>query len=234
MINVREALILCGGKGTRLQSVVRDRPKPMADVSGRPFLSWIIDNLVSHGIQQVILLTGYKSVFIEEWVKIWQDKVSISISKEKEPLGTGGAVKQALPLITADDFFVFNGDSYAPFDLTVMAEQHLLRKADATILLCQKTDAKRYGSVKVDKDQKIVKFEEKNEESDSGFISAGVYILKKSMFEDIQAKTFSLEDDVFSKITSKKFYGVNSRAPFIDIGTPESYRNASEFIDLYR
>src|SRR3989338_5545846 len=130
-----DALILCGGLGTRLKGVVKDVPKVMAQVDGVPFLNLIISYLKKQGIKRVILATGYKAADVEKYFRENNQGIVIDFSREAEPLGTGGAVKNAGPIITSDPFFVLNGDSFCACDLKKFLKFHTTKKADASLIV---------------------------------------------------------------------------------------------------
>jgi len=233
MPKISEAIILCGGFGTRLKSIISDRPKPMAEIAGKPFMAWLIDSLVQQGIRHIVLCTGYKSEVIENSIKLWQDKVQISISKEESPLGTGGAVKLALTRLKSSHFLVLNGDSYTPFQLKLLSKLHFSKQAIASLWLCCVQDASRYGTVKCDACGLVQNFMEKSNTHTPACVNAGIYILQKDIFNHYSQRSFSLETTVFPNLIGKSFYAISSERPFIDIGTPESYQMANEFIDTH-
>ena len=129
-----DAVLLVGGKGTRLRTVVDDRPKPLAEVTGRPFLEWLLLWLRNQGLLHVILCTGHMAEVIEDYFENgarWS--MDIRYSRDPTPLGTGGAVRNALDQVTSDPFLVMNGDSYCPVDIGLLHEAHMARSASATI-----------------------------------------------------------------------------------------------------
>ncbi|MFH1368244.1 MAG: nucleotidyltransferase family protein [Elusimicrobiota bacterium] len=222
-------VILCGGKGTRLHSVVSDRPKPMAEVAGKPFLDYLIFNLVDNGIKQIILSTGFMSGFIRKYYAGKDMGAEIIISEEKEPLGTAGALKLAEPLIKSDPFFVLNGDSICFERLEVILNFHLLKNAEITILLSRAENTADYGSISLNNNSRITGFAEKRHSSGSGLVNAGVYVFSKNALTALPAcKSLSLEHDVFT--ASEKIYGVATENDFIDIGTAERYISAGKFL----
>ncbi|MHB8136729.1 MAG: nucleotidyltransferase family protein [Anaerolineaceae bacterium] len=229
---VYEAIILVGGKGTRLQSVIKDKPKPMALVHSRPFLEWIILSLRSRGVTKIILCTGYLGNQIEDYFqdgKTWG--VEIQYSRDPKPLGTGGAISHAAKLITTERFFVMNGDSYSRFNLTQFMKYHLTKNALITMGLVNVDDCRRYGSVQIAKDGIIQTFLEKPSVQQAGLINAGTYLIEQEIVDSIpKNQFFSLETDLFPKFVESRFYAIIGNSPFIDIGTPESFRYAEQFI----
>ena len=225
-----DVLILAGGKGTRLQSALPDRPKVLAPVAGRPFLSYLMDQLVSTGFRQVILCTGYKGEQIREAFGDQYNGLDIQYSQEPEPLGTGGAIRYGLPLITTDSALVTNGDSYVNYNLTDFLAWHLKNDLQASLLLTYLSDTSRYGRVKADANGLITKFEEKGAKCGSGWVNAGIYIFNRDLLKSIPSGQFiSLEREFFPSLIDKGLYGFRCEEEFIDIGTTESYALAEDF-----
>lgn len=219
-----EAIILVGGFGTRLQSVVKDVPKPMADINGRPFLCYILEYLLKNGIEKVILSVGYKKEIIQEYFGNRYKTMEIFYSKEDEPLGTGGAIKKAFNFCKNENVLVLNGDTFFEISLKSLINQHQITDADITLSLKQMYNFDRYGKVIVEKNS-IVSFEEK-EYSLSGLINAGVYIIRRNLFLDFETK-FSLEQDFLEKSFFKLNIGAYiDKGYFIDIGIPNDYQKA--------
>ncbi|MGL4949017.1 MAG: nucleotidyltransferase family protein [Anaeroplasmataceae bacterium] len=217
------ALILAGGYGTRLQSVVNDRPKPMAIVNGKPFLEYILENLNQQGFCNVVLAVGYKYEVIVNYFGYRYKNIEIQYSIENTPLGTGGCIVKALPLIKEEYFYVLNGDTFFNINYNLFTSNNLLS------LACKKmSDMSRYGSLLIN-EGRIIKFNEKKEGS-SGYINAGVYFLRKKIFElyDLPT-TFSIEKEVFEKYTNQIYIdSFISDSYFIDIGIPDDYEKVQE------
>jgi NDP-sugar pyrophosphorylase family protein len=223
-----DAVILAGGKGTRLQSVLSDRPKPMAEIGGRPFLDFLIENLRMQEIRRVILCTGYLGSMIEDYFHNGSGcGMEILYSHESAPLGTAGAVRNALAFIHSNPFFLLNGDSYCNWNASDLLSAHVAKGARATIWLASSENCSRYGSVVIDQDGAIASFSEKNRNGLPGLINAGVYCLERSLIETIPAgKNQSMETDLFPALVGKGLYAMVGSGPFIDIGTPESLKEA--------
>jgi len=222
-----EAIVLAGGMGTRLQSVVADVPKCMAPVAGKPFLYYLLTTLESARFKRVILALGYKREIIETWIAGYETSLLISSITEDSPLGTGGAVKQALSKATQSSVFVFNGDSYLGLDYQALLKCHIDKKALATIALKQMYRFERYGRVEIDDYARIVRFGEK-QYCEAGLINGGVYVLNRNALEIFPDK-FSLEKDFFEqKACTGKLIGFPTDGYFIDIGIPEDYLRAQE------
>lgn len=221
-----DAIILAGGFGTRLRSVVSDVPKPMAPVANQPFLSYLLEYLKQYDINKVILCTGYKHQVIEEYFSTSYKQINIRYSVEEEPLGTGGAIKKALSMIDSDHAIVLNGDTLFNINLSEFIDLHYKENADITIALKFLTDFDRYGSVVLE-ENKIIGFEEKSYKS-SGYINGGVYIINKQLLELYTlSSTFSFEKEILeSKVDNLNIVGYKSSSYFIDIGIPGDYEKA--------
>ena len=221
-----EAIILAGGFGTRLRSVVSDVPKPMAPVGGRPFLELLLDHLADSHFSHIILSTGYMHEKIEAHFGNSYRGMDISYAVENEPLGTGGGMRNALTQCREDDIIVLNGDTLFPIsfdDLNSFYHSHQTRLA---VVLREVPDTARYGSVSTDGNGQIVSFTEKNDAGGTGTINGGIYMLHRSLLEEHPlGETFSFEKEVLQKqYTTEPFYAYPSSAYFIDIGIPEDYR----------
>jgi D-glycero-alpha-D-manno-heptose 1-phosphate guanylyltransferase len=226
-----DVVILCGGMGTRLKAIVDDKPKPMAEIDKRPFIDILIEHVSTFGFHRFILCAGYKAELIQEYYKNKKCRVEILIKKEQELLGTGGAVKNAWPLIDSNPFLVLNGDSFLDMDLYKFVKFHLEKKALLSIALIDAKDTKSYGSIKTDSSGRIVKFCEKEEKSQESMINAGIYLFNREIFSLMPGnKKFSLEYDFFPKIVGREFYGYSANGFFIDIGTPERYMQAKQLL----
>ena len=226
------AVILAGGLGTRLRKVVSDRPKIMAEINGKSFLHYLLDQIVDAGIGRVIISTGYMSEKIEETIGSSYKSLQIHFSKEEVPLGTGGALKLAGKFVDTKLCLVMNGDSYTKFDVELLLRER--KKAEAKIILIVKAvkDCSRYGTIQMDKNNKIIEFIEKGGTTTWGLINAGVYMMNTAVLKNIPEKTpCSLEYDFFPGMTGKGIYGHETKGKFIDIGTPESYAKAEAFFD---
>ncbi|MBN8547719.1 MAG: nucleotidyltransferase family protein [Deltaproteobacteria bacterium] len=224
------AVILAGGLGTRLRGVVSDRPKVLAEVNGRPFLEYLLDQVIETGIRKVVLCTGYMAEQIEDLFGDNYRSLQISYSREQALLGTAGALRFALPKVTTDTVFVMNGDSYCEFDFEVFAAQHFASTAKASILLKKIDSIQRYGQVHVDSNNRIMSFEEKGLNDGVGWINAGIYLLSTSLLREVPlGRNVSLEREIFPTWIGKEFYGVPQESgAFIDIGTPSSLIQAQQ------
>jgi NDP-sugar pyrophosphorylase family protein len=223
-------VILAGGSGSRLRPVVADKPKVLAQVSGRPFLTFILDQLEKAALNNVIISTGYRAEDIEESLGKTRGPLKIRYSKEDTPLGTAGALRLALEQIESNPVMVMNGDSFINADLAEYAQWFRAKDAAAAMILKQVPDTSRYGRVDLDEEKRIVAFREKGDMKGPGWINAGVYILRKELIHAIEpGKQYSLERDFFPALAGKEFFGYCIEAEFLDIGTPQSYAGADEF-----
>ena len=219
----KEAIILAGGFGTRLQSVVSDVPKPMAPVGGKPFLYYVLKYINSFGLNRVVLSLGYRHETIMEYFGDKFENLELVYAVEKQPLGTGGAVKFSLSSIQSDSFFLLNGDSFFKSDLRELASFHKRSRAKITLSLKKLQNFDRYGSVEMDPSGIVTQFQEKRF-CQSGLINTGVYIVDKEIVNSVNAEKFSFEKDVLEiEVKNKTVYGTVSDGYFIDIGIPEDY-----------
>lgn len=224
---INEAIILAGGLGTRLRSVVSDIPKCMAPVKGKPFLYYVIEQLRKQGVDKFIFSVGYKHEMIEAWLNEAFPLMFTQFAVEEEPLGTGGAVKLAGGLATEKNVLVLNGDTLFKLDVKKLATFHHTCDADCTLSLKPMQNFNRYGVVEMNSDHTIASFKEKQQYKE-GLINAGVYALNIERFlqEDLPQK-FSFETDYLEKYYKKrKMYGMVQDEYFIDIGIPEDYERA--------
>jgi D-glycero-alpha-D-manno-heptose 1-phosphate guanylyltransferase len=226
-------LLLVGGLGTRLRSVVPLTPKPLASVGNSSFLELLVRQLKRQGICRLLMCTGYLSDQIEREFgngRAWD--IAIEYSKEVSPMGTGGAVKLAeAHLKGASDFLVMNGDSFLEVDLPELIRFHHAREAFATIAVVRVGNAGRYGTVEMGPDGRVAGFTEKSGSELPGLINGGVYVFNRSVLEYFPEGPASLEKDVFPRLLSRGVYALEQKGIFIDIGTPEDYAKAQQICD---
>ena len=225
---IKEAMILAGGLGTRLRSVVSDTPKCMAPISGKPFLSFLLFFLQKNGIENFIFSVGYMHEIIEDYLKENYPLLNYKISLEEEPLGTGGAIKLACSKAQDKNVLICNGDTLYKIDCNSLSKFHEAKAAACTLSLKPMNNFNRYGVVELNQDNSIRFFKEKQFYK-SGLINGGVYALNVDEFlkEDLPQK-FSFEKDyleknVVFKNRKPKLYGLIQDEYFIDIGIPEDY-----------
>jgi len=233
------AIILAGGRGTRLRSVVTDRPKVLAEIRGRPFLSYLLDQLAFTGVRNVVLCTGYLGEQVRATFGDSYSTVRLAYSQESSPLGTAGALRLALPLLKpglsetgiSDSVLVMNGDSFCEADLGAFWAWHCAHNAKATLLLTDLPDTKRYGRVRVDANGLILAFDEKEDNKGGpGCINAGIYLLNYRLLLTIPVnRAVSLEYEMFRAWVRQGLYGYLSKGRFLDIGTPKAYATAAKF-----
>lgn len=218
-----KAIVLAGGKGTRLQTVVCDVPKPMAPVAGKPFLEYIVLQLKYWGIKDIILSVGHKKETVKTFFSSGSDLgVKIAYVEEDIPLGTGGAIREAVQAVEDQDVLVMNGDTFFNVDIPAIVDCHRSKNAVATIALCQMKDVGRYGRVEIGGSGEILRFEEKRG-GRGGYINAGLYILNKGIFPYLPPGASSFENAVLPRLVGKGLFGSVQSGYFIDIGIPEDY-----------
>jgi D-glycero-alpha-D-manno-heptose 1-phosphate guanylyltransferase len=235
MFNI-PAVLLVGGKGTRLRSVLPSTPKPLAALGDMSFLELLVRQLHFQGIRRLVMCTGFLADQIESAFgdgSTWG--VEIEYSRENFPLGTGGAVKLAeRHLQHTSDFFVMNGDSFLDVDFNDLLQLHRERRSLATITGLHVMDASRYGTLQIAARGKVTGFTEKTGLNAPGLINAGVYIFERAILDYIPEGPASLERDVFPKILQQGVYALERRGMFIDIGVPEDYARAQVLIEQLR
>ncbi len=225
------AMILAGGVGSRLRSVVSDRPKVLAAIHGRPFLTYLLDVLEDAGLRRVVLCTGYMAESVEAALGATYGAMRLVYSPETTLLGTGGAIRAALGMADSGSVLIMNGDSFCEADLPALADLHRQRQANATILLTEVPDTGRFGRVRIDDAGRLLEFEEKGLHAGPGWINAGIYLVERQLLESIPAgRAVSLERDVFPGWIGQGLYGYPVQGRFLDIGTPESFAAAEAFL----
>jgi D-glycero-alpha-D-manno-heptose 1-phosphate guanylyltransferase len=218
-----QAVVLAGGLGTRLREVVPDRPKPLAEVDGRPFLAYLVAQLRRDGFRDLVLSTGYGAAAVEQYFGHGTEHgVSITYSREPAPLGTAGALRHALPILSDRRVLVMNGDSFLDIDLARFAAA--ADGGSAVLALVRVPDVARYGTVDIAGNGAITAFREKAARRGPGIINAGVYVLDREVIEAMPpGRPLSLEQDVFPPLVGHGLTGIEHAAWFVDIGVPEAY-----------
>ena len=220
-----EAIILAGGLGTRLRNIVYNVPKPMADISGRPFLSILLSMLKNHGFERVVLSVGYMADKIINYFGREFEGLSLVYEVENFPVGTGGAIKRAMSHVKGDHTYVFNGDTY--FDIDIAELEKSWQGEKKTILVArQVNDTSRYGRLIIEGGY-LSALNEKNT-SGPGLINGGTYLLGTDLFNKFDSpEVFSFEKDFLSRLLwNEKVKVIISKGTFIDIGVPEDYIRA--------
>jgi D-glycero-alpha-D-manno-heptose 1-phosphate guanylyltransferase len=227
---IKEAIILAGGLGTRLREAVPELPKCMAPVGGRPFIRYVTDYFRQAGIQHFIFALGYKSAYFDEFFRGSFPNGGYSVSPEREPLGTGGAIRQACTLAKTGTVLILNGDTFFGIDLGALSAFHAEKDADCSLCLKPMRDFDRFGVVELDQEQRVSSFREKQHYS-AGLINGGVYALNVTRFLDEGLpEKFSFEKEYLEK-GNRRLYGLVQDSYFIDIGIPEDYRRVQEEIN---
>jgi D-glycero-alpha-D-manno-heptose 1-phosphate guanylyltransferase len=224
-----EAIVLAGGLGTRLRSVVPDLPKPMAPVAGRPFLEILLDSLAEKGVERVVLSLGYKAETVTGHFGREYRGMQLDHVVEVAPLGTGGAARLALEACRADHVFVFNGDTF--LDLEMDEVETMWRQNRRPIVVGREVpDAARYGRLDV-ADGRVRGFAEKGA-AGPGLINAGCYVLPREILDGFPPGTgFSIESDFFEPaVCQMAVDAFVTRGLFIDIGIPDDYARAQELL----
>lgn len=227
------AVLLVGGQGTRLRSVLPSTPKPLASLGQKSFLELLVRQLRYQGIQRVIMCTGYLGDQIENEFGDGQPlDVEIRYSKEPRPLGTAGAVKLAQSYLQEEsDFLVMNGDSFLEVDFRRLIAFHRDHGGIASMAVLFVKNAARYGTVSIGAGGQVTGFLEKTGAETPGLINGGVYVFNRAIFDHIPDVPSSLEKDIFPQLLGYRVKALEHHGIFIDIGTPEDYIRAQQLCD---
>lgn len=218
-----EAIVLAGGFGTRLRSVVSDVPKPLAPVAGRPFLAWLLDALAKGGIRRIVLATGYLGEMVEAAIGPHHGPMEVSYVREEAPLGTGGSLWAAMAATTGERVFALNGDTWQAADYAAMA--CAAPAADLVFAVRPVEDRARYGSVVLE-EGRLVGLREKGE-AGPGLVNSGIYLLHRDLLAKRPIQdAFSFEKEVLERPAGLDIRGFTVDGRFIDIGTPEDFLRA--------
>ena len=233
-----EMLILVGGAGTRLRSVVKDVPKPMASVAGRPFLEYLLDYWIDQGIGRFVLSVGYKGDYIKEYFGSQYRNAAILYVCETSPLGTGGAVRKALQEINwrGGHILLFNGDTWFEVDLKALVHDSRQHEKPLTITLKTIDINDRYGAVATDDNGLVTSFGVQSKKN--CLINAGCYLLEKNAISEFLRNypdKFSFEEDFLKPLVSQKKVAFTiQNNVFLDIGIPSDYEKAIEVVGSYK
>jgi D-glycero-alpha-D-manno-heptose 1-phosphate guanylyltransferase len=220
----KPVIILAGGFGTRLQGVLKGLPKPLANIKGRPFISFLIEKLITEGYNNFIFSLFYESEkiieFIEKEKRTSLKKCSVQYCIEPKPLGTGGAVSFAVSKLKINGYFlVVNADTILEYGYKMIGKEERI-----TIGLVKVDNMSRYGKVTFDDSLLVQSFNEKKEDFEPGYINAGIYNLNSQLFCNNPEPPFSLENHLFVELVAMKcMYAVLFESSFIDIGVPDDY-----------
>lgn len=225
------AIVLAGGFGTRLASVVPHLPKALAPIQSTPFLHILLQQLDRSGVvSKVILALGYKAVDIQSFISNQDYSFPIEYSIESTPLGTGGALLQALAKAESDPLIAMNGDSFFDLDFSDFLHFHRSKNALFTMACREIEDCSRFGAIEIGPDLRIRSFSEKSAIPRKGWINAGIYCLQKDLFSSYPAEPYSLEKDFFPTLIKRDCFAFAHNGKFIDIGTANSYSEAQEIL----
>lgn len=229
-----DVIILAGGKGTRLQSVVSNVPKPMAPINGQPFLAYQFGWLSHYRISKIILSVGYMADVIKDFFKEYFNNIKIEYAEEPQPLGTGGAIRKALQLTDSNQVMVINGDTWFPISIDVFSDFHKSHGGPLSLALKKMYNFDRYGSVELDHGT-ISAFIEKQHKA-SGIINGGIYLINTALLKiDIPSASFSFETDVMEPLAAKGILkGKVFDEDFIDIGIPSDYLLAESKLAAFK
>jgi mannose-1-phosphate guanylyltransferase len=220
-----EAVLLVGGLGTRLSSELGDLPKPMVEVAGYPFLEHELLHLREFGIRSIVLAVSHRREAIEQRFGDGRGLgLSIAYSRETQPLGTAGALRNALPLLQGDEVLVLNGDSFAEIDYDELLRFHRSHGGQLTISALHQPDCRDYGRVNISDGQVLGFVEKSHTDSSPGYINAGVYVFSRGLIESIRpAVVESLENKLFPSLIARgeRIYAYCTKGYFIDMGTPQ-------------
>ena len=225
-----DVVILAGGLGTRLRSVVSDVPKCMAPVGGRPFLAWILQWLRQYEVNHIILSLGYMNQVVTDWIRNeYKGNIPVDWVIEDTPLGTGGGIKLAMSKVSTGQAIILNGDTFFDVDLNAFSLFSLESRAPLAVALKPMKGFDRYGSVVLSADNRITAFNEK-QYCEKGLINGGIYCIDSgSGLFDGKPDRFSFEKDILEKrVPVQPFYADVSDGYFIDIGIPEDYMRAQK------
>lgn len=236
---INKAILLVGGRGTRLSSLTANTPKPMLKVAAAPVTEHQIAKAAAAGVTEIVLATSYLAEVFEPFFGDGSNfGISIKYAFEEEPLGTGGAIANAaksLNLKADESIFIFNGDVLSGHDLKSQSRVHISSRADVTLHLVRVEDARAYGSVPLGSDGSVLEFLEKMEEPKVNTINAGCYIFSKYAVDQIPLDTVvSVERETFPQLLRdhRRLYGYIDDSYWIDMGTPESFIRASRDLIL--
>ena len=225
-----KAVVLVGGEGTRLRPLTETMPKPLVPLMDRASLDHVLDHLARHGVHEVVLSSSYLEVTFHAFIDGRRGDPAISWITESEPLGTGGAVVNALGVLETDEaFLALNGDILTDLDLTAMTALHRDRGAAATIALTHVEDARPYGLVPTEADGRVIEFREKPVDPEPGDVNAGTYVLEpRSLGAWAPGRAASIEREIFPALIAggSPVVGFASDAYWMDLGTPASYLRA--------
>jgi mannose-1-phosphate guanylyltransferase len=229
-----DVVVLAGGLGTRISSVLKETPKLLAPIGDRPYLDFLLTWLISFGAKRIIFGLGHLAGSVSDYLNDNPPKgIEIVTIVESKPLGTGGAIANVRPALKSNPVLVMNGDSFVDADLCDFLAHHSNEKVSASILCTEVGDASRYGAVTLDEKNRVVAFQEKNDAAAPGLINAGIYVFDTNTIQEIADSGPSLESDFFQKIPAGRLAAMSGDFTFLDIGTPEDLALAPEVLGKY-
>jgi len=229
-----DVVVLAGGLGTRLSPVLKDKPKILAPIGKRPYIVFLLSWLKSFGARRVIFGLGHLAGAVSDYLEAnVTDDFEISVVIEEKPLGTAGAITNLRSEIRTNPVVIMNGDSFVEADLCDFVAFHRREKATVSILCTEVPDAGRYGAVKIDGDNRVVEFQEKNAYVGEGMINAGVYLFDPKLLVEISKSGPSLEKDFFPNQPIGRLIAMSGQYNFLDIGTPLDLARAPDILGKY-
>ena len=227
-----DVIILCGGLGTRLQPVLQDRPKPMAEIHGRPFVALIVEHFLRYGARRFIFSTGHRGEMIEAWFERHRGGYDTTFIRDPAPLGTGGALARAMTVVRSNSVLVLNGDSLCEIDPERLLRFHALKRARATIALTHPDERQDTGAVMLGEDDRVLSMVEKPRIRVTGYHNAGIYVFDRAIEPLFLTQSpWSLERDLLPRLVTQGFYGFVTASSLHDIGTPE---RLARFRDVWK
>jgi NDP-sugar pyrophosphorylase family protein len=233
MPSAPDAMLLCGGAGTRLKSVTGSTPKSLATIGSRPFLDLLLHQLRRHGFQRVILAVGYQKELIRSYLGDQSNGLTLEYSVESVPLGTGGALRNAIDLIASDSVLIMNGDSYTDADLSAFERDFHAANADLSVLVVPADGRVDCGLVSVDSRGSVLGFREKQTSTGNFHVNAGIYMATKNILRDVPPGVrVSLEEELFPRWLAERkcLRAFSHTGNCVDIGTPERYQRAQDIL----
>ena len=218
-----QALILAGGRGTRLRKVTKGGQKVAVKVGQTTFLEFLLKKLENENFSKVYIATGYKHTEVASIINSLKSTLNIQLIREKHPLGTGGAIVNAMQHLDLDDLVVLNGDTYNDYNYATFFQEHLQSENDITILVKKIKKSERYGSVSLNEHNNVYAFVENDGSLENVFVNVGVYGIKRKALTKLDPHFFSFERYLADNVNTLKIGAVESQQRFIDIGTPEDY-----------
>ncbi len=231
-----DIVVLAGGLGTRLGSLLPGVPKILAPIGSRPFLDYLLEWLIEQGAARVVLSLGYRAELVKAYLNAHPfPRLEVLPVVEPHPLGTAGAVRFALPELRTDPVMVMNGDTMVEADLAAFLASHRQARLGASVLCARVDDAHRYGRIEIDSRDRIARFEEKSSTGAApSWVNAGIYLLDRTTLEEIAKRQHgSLERDILEAMPPGSIHACRTEARFLDIGTPESLTLAASFLERW-